>query len=317
MKAAMYHYVRPAFAETAPHGYYHLSFDDFRRQLDHLMETYGIVDREAFVEWLHSERPQPEGVVLTFDDGLADHHEWVHPELRARGLWGVFFVSTEPLSSSKALSVHRAHALLGAHGPERVHRTLRDVMEEQAIVVDDSITDGYDHRVGDDDASAVKQAVNYELPVDCVSEVLDAIEDRLGSSIDAGSYYANRTALRALSEAGHLLGAHTVSHLVLSRLSVERQRTEIAGSLDAVRDIAPTQPVSLFAYPFGGRETFSSETIRVLDALGCDAAFTTEPGDLPARTDRRWATLPRCDCNEFPHGSATFGFGRLESPADN
>lgn len=56
--------------------------------------------------------------------------------------------------------------------------------------------------------------------------------------------------LRALAKRGFELGAHTVSHADLPALPPEAARAEIAGSLDALRELLG-RPVMSFAYPYG------------------------------------------------------------------
>jgi peptidoglycan/xylan/chitin deacetylase (PgdA/CDA1 family) len=78
----MYHYVRPA-TDGLPHFPF-LRLADFERQLDDFAANYGFVDRDAFVRWGQGSSA-PDGVLLTFDDGLRDHIEFVLPTLQARG----------------------------------------------------------------------------------------------------------------------------------------------------------------------------------------------------------------------------------------
>ena len=83
MKPVMYHYVRPC-VEGLPYFPY-LALADFERQLDTFASTCGFVGREAFVDWAQG-GPAPDGVLLTFDDGLRDHRDFVLPVLQERGL---------------------------------------------------------------------------------------------------------------------------------------------------------------------------------------------------------------------------------------
>ena len=70
------------------------------------------------------------------------------------------------------------------------------------------------------------------------------------------------------------IGAHTVNHPLLGSLSVDEQKKEINGSLMTLKNIIK-QNVNAFAYPFGGRESYSLETIKILKKQGIDIAFTT------------------------------------------
>ena len=110
----MYHYVRPP-PQGMPYFRY-LHIDDFRRQLDHFTRSGGFVSREALSRILKGECELAEGYVLTFDDGLRDHWEFVVPELERRGIFGIFYVPTGQYGQDRLLDVHRVHCLVGALG---------------------------------------------------------------------------------------------------------------------------------------------------------------------------------------------------------
>ena len=94
MKAIMYHYVRPA-PEQLPYFRY-LHIDDFARQLDWFARHDRFLSREEFCNACETGDAR-DGIVLTFDDGLADHYSYVLPLLVERGLFGIFYVCTAPL----------------------------------------------------------------------------------------------------------------------------------------------------------------------------------------------------------------------------
>ncbi|MFC7135312.1 MULTISPECIES: polysaccharide deacetylase family protein [Salinibaculum] len=307
MQAVMYHYVRPN-TDQPPYEYYYLDLEDFRRQLDYFEEEYGFVGRETFLSCLNGETGSTgEGIILTFDDGLRDHHEWVLPELRRRGLWGLFFISG-PLQKH-LLPVHRIHSILGTVD----HKELIDVYED--IVDESDITDAGVEEFGEiyseyDSAERTqrfKRGLNYLVPYDRLPAIFEELNDRVAGTtqVDPAEFYMTREQLRELSEAGMLLGGHTVTHPALSRLSPEAQREEIHRSLEFIQDVADP-PVRTFAYPYGGSEMYNKTTVSILDKEDCDLAFTTEAGNFsPDDMQTAPLTLPRKDCNEYEHGEAS------------
>ena len=118
----MYHYVREA-PDRLPYFRY-LHVDDFARQLDWFAESNRLVSRDEFDEACRTGRV-PEGFVLTFDDGLADHHRFVLPLLKERGLFGIFYICSGPLERRKLLDVHRIHLILGRLGGEAAMERLQ------------------------------------------------------------------------------------------------------------------------------------------------------------------------------------------------
>jgi peptidoglycan/xylan/chitin deacetylase (PgdA/CDA1 family) len=303
----MYHYVRPG-PDRPPYEYYHLALEDFRRQLDHLQAEYTLVDRGTFVAATEGTGTLPDdAVVLTFDDGLVDHYDHVLPELQARGLWGLFFVPG-PVGDTP-LSVHRVHALLGTVGAAAVDEALEQLVDPTDVRAGRSEEFQRMYAETDSDAvtTRVKRTLNYFLPYGRVPEVLDALEERFpAAQFEPEELYMDDEEVAALADAGMLVGGHTVTHRVLSRLSPDDQRRELERSLAHVEESAGSQPLRTFAYPYGDPETFDDTTLAVLRQAGCDIAFTTHPEDVPP--DRFRTTplqLPRRDCNEFPHGASS------------
>jgi peptidoglycan/xylan/chitin deacetylase (PgdA/CDA1 family) len=89
----------------------------------------------------------------------------------------------------------------------------------------------------------------------------------------------------ALHRAGMEIGAHTVSHPILSSISNADARAEIAGGRARLEDIIQAR-VGLFAYPSGkpGRD-FEQRHAAMLRSQGFDAAVTTAWGAARCATD--------------------------------
>jgi len=84
--------------------------------------------------------------------------------------------------------------------------------------------------------------------------------------------------LRAANLAGHEIGAHTVNHVDLTKLSYARAYHEIDASAAALR-LWLGSPVSSFAYPSGKFDRQIADAVRTLHF---DNAVTTNPGHLAA-----------------------------------
>ena len=84
--------------------------------------------------------------------------------------------------------------------------------------------------------------------------------------------------VKAMRHAGMLIGAHTVSHPILARLTDEQARQEIEDSKIFLEQLLGER-VGLFAYPNGKPcEDYSPQTVEVVSSLGFDAAVSTQWG---------------------------------------
>jgi peptidoglycan/xylan/chitin deacetylase (PgdA/CDA1 family) len=306
VKAVMYHYVREPDLRLPHQRFLHV--DDFRRQLDWFGRELGFVPREAFERSVATGEPA-EGVVLTFDDAVIDHVTHVLPELERRGLWGIFYVPTEPYRTGRLLPVHRVHHLIGTFGGRDLLQHLLDVVDDSMLAhshVQEFHTSTYG-RVDDDEATdRFKRVLNYFIAEEHRTAAIDALVRSFGidEATVAARYYAPAEGLRELLDAGMVLGSHSDGHRVMSTLSEEGQRRDLETSLATLHDLLGS-PVDTYCHPYGGFHSFDDATERILSELGIRYAFNVEARDVTSKDLlERPMALPRYDCNAFPHGTA-------------
>ena len=309
MKAVMYHYVRQPQPDLPHFRFLHAA--GFERQLRHFAEHYGFVERAAFFASLETGRPVP-GVVLTFDDGVADHHDIVLPVLERLGLWGLFFVPTAMYGSGKLLDVHRIHLLLGRMGGIAMLAALEAIVTP-AMLSHEHVQEfralTYTRQDNDAATTRFKRVLNYFIAYEHREAVLDRLMGHFcrDEAALARRFYVTPEGLGRMRDRGMVIGSHGASHRVFSKLEPAEQAVEIERSFDFL-EATLGQPVTTFCYPYGGFHTFTAETERLLAARGCRAAFNVEPRDVAADDLLgRPQALPRYDCNQFPHGQASYG----------
>jgi peptidoglycan/xylan/chitin deacetylase (PgdA/CDA1 family) len=95
--------------------------------------------------------------------------------------------------------------------------------------------------------------------------------------------------VRELSDAGHTIGGHTITHARLSELQELEARDEIAGD-KAYIQTEIHKAMTFFAYPFGTDRDFNEGTKRLVQESGYAYGFTTEgvfaKGDDPYAVSR-------------------------------
>lgn len=305
MKAVMYHYIEeenPAF----PHFRY-LHVDDFRQQLDYFEREFGFIRREDF-EGALAGGPLPKGILLTFDDALSDHMRFVYPELERRGLFGFFYAPTYPYTTQKLLGVHRVHALIGKAGGRAIAEALSKLIEPSMLDtehLEEFKNMTYPNQPDDVYTQEVKRTLNYYIAYEHREAVLDRLMDMFFDDEAAlvASYYLKPEELRTLHDGGMIVGAHSVNHFLMSKLSREEQAREIRESFAFLENLMPLTQKS-FCLPYGGSASYTEETVELLEAEGCDFTFDVNARDI-VKDDfapNRRQLLPRYDCNMFPFG---------------
>jgi peptidoglycan/xylan/chitin deacetylase (PgdA/CDA1 family) len=294
-----YHYVRAAAAADGA-GIRPLQLDAFCTQLDWIEQHARVIGFPEFEDAIRTKRGfDAPTALLTFDDGLIDHWEFVFPELQRRGLSGVFFLGGDAFEVPPALAnVHRTHLLLDALGAETLMIEVRRVLKQDAAAGRTASADLY--RYDGAPEQAVKQLLNYELPIDEADHLLrELFTTHVGDEGQAARrFYLSREQAREMARAGMTLGYHTRRHRVLSRLDRAAQGDELAGGVDLVRALSNQASVP-FCYPYGHRLTYDATTIRLLGELGYSCAFNTVRQPVHPDRGARFE-LPRFDTRDLP-----------------
>lgn len=309
MKSIVYHYVRPS-SGGLPHFRY-LPLREFQQQLNWFQSNEGVLSRNEFMGALEATIPS-KGVVLTFDDALRDHITYVFPELKRRNLWAIFYVPTGIYRTCRLSHVHRVHFLVGKYGIEMIFRMLAEVLDDEMIKresVDAYESDTYRYQDTESKLLYIKRVLNFYLEAETRDFVLDTLMSRVGIDETAlfNSYYLSLDEIRTLSDAGMEIGSHGVSHTPFSNLSIARQEEEIEESVAFLNSVTNGDIIT-FCYPYGGRHSYSSETVSLLDKSDLKYSFDVQARNISAKDIRlNIHMLPRYDCNQFPHGISIVG----------
>jgi len=188
---------------------------------------------------------------ITFDDGYADNCHVAMPILQRHSLTATFFIATGFLDGGRMwndtiIETVRRRADLSTNADrEAAITTLINQIKYLPVA----------ERVATTEALAQKAQV--QLPTNLMMTSAD---------------------VKAMRQAGMQIGAHTVSHPILARLSRAEAAKEIGDSKRYLEELLGER-ISLFAYPNGKPgEDYSPESVDVVRSLGFDAAVSTQWG---------------------------------------
>ncbi len=101
----------------------------------------------------------------------------------------------------------------------------------------------------------------------------------IGTADDTGNLdpFMDWRQVVSLAEAGHEIGAHSVSHPHLGSIGLDQARTEIQNSKASLEEIIK-RPVTSFAYPYGKPKDAPEAVQNLILAAGFDTAWTTSNG---------------------------------------
>ena len=220
---------------------------------------------------LKARKLPPRAVCITFDDGYANNHAVALPILSARRIPATVFVASGFLDGGRMFndtiieSVRRAPASLD----------LRDIGLGSYRLTDDSTR----ARAAEEIIGALKHRDPSER-----SRATDTIASRVGLP-EHSDLMMTRDQVRELHRAGIEIGAHTITHPILTALGAEEARREISASKSELEAIIGA-PVTTFAYPNGkpGAD-YAGAHVSMVSEAGFEAAFSTAWGSADIGSD--------------------------------
>lgn len=248
-------------------------------------------------------------VAVTFDDGYEDNLLNAAPALARNGVPATFFITSGVLGKNREFFWDDLERLLLGPHPLPASFSLEIAGERIEMVLEGT---PHDPRwtVLRPDLSA--RTLLYRrlhralgpLPGSERRAVLERIAAWAGAGVEARQTHrmlTNNQLANLSGLPGVEIGAHSVTHPVLSSLPPEEQRGEIAQSKAVLEEIV-ARPVESFAYPFGSEDDYGPVAVAAVRDAGFRRAASTTHDTVWRGSDR--FRLPRilvrdCDGEAF------------------
>jgi len=261
-----------------------ITAETLRRQLRLLKKSYHVLSPEDFLAWREGKRALPRRAVLvTCDDGLLNCLTDMLPVLQQEEVPCLFFVTGASTGKTPATLWYEdlfrsfLHAPAGTYGIS--HETLALEIEltslEQRRAAWWTLVKGLS-QVSRETRNSFLAAACARLGVKPQSD----LEPRDSPSCLRFSLLT-ATELCELSAAGMTIGAHTMSHPMLSKASPELAYMEIAESRARLEEVLKKR-VWAFAYPFGDPQSVTPRVLTMPKDAGFAAAFLNCGGGFGA-----------------------------------
>lgn len=261
---------------------------NFERHVAFFSRQFDIWPLSAVEEYLRGGLElRRDTLVFTFDDGYLDNYEIAMPVLMKYSIPAVFFVSAGPLVNREPYWIDSLNSYLC---------NLISAEAKAFIALNDnfhSLLNEY-LRVGHDSRGAVARKILLYLKSaddkerhSIMAYISDCLKKRGEQYMDSQVLDLKQATDMVMN--GFVIGAHTVSHPVLSKLDYNQCREEILDSISLLHNHGVQ--INCFAYPFGEDADIGDSAPRILKEAGIKIGVTTEE-DVVSKKDNQWL-LPR------------------------
>lgn len=252
-----------------------VTIGDFEKQLNYLRSNYRIMPlTELAGSRRENARADSRRLAITFDDCFTDFHSRAFPLLKKFDIPATVFISTGFVDS------------------DRVPWTdeLNFLMKETAVSgisfggKEGDVNFQWRDTAGRLEALEGIKRVLKRLPEEERAEIFQEVRERLAVSKKNPSRILTSDQIKEMSAAGVSFGAHTVNHVILTRVAPERARREIEDSKKQLEELAGAECAG-FCYPNGEADDFNPEVRRMVEEAGCVYACTVLDGVNGPETD--------------------------------
>jgi peptidoglycan/xylan/chitin deacetylase (PgdA/CDA1 family) len=262
-----------------------VSADSFHQQLRFLKHQYNVISPEEFLLWCEAKRElPPRSVLLTCDDGLRNSLFNMLPILQDAALSCLFFVTGASLANTPTMLWYEELFLMFLAAPENFSLGLPEIGPRTNIRRQEKRSSW---------GELVKALSRYDMKRR--RSLLGRIRMQLGLSERWDAEYhenpvlsrrflmLNLPELHRLAGAGMCIGAHTLSHPMLSQLSPEAAWSEISESKHNLEQVLG-QEIWALAYPFGDSCSVTPREVQMAEQAGFRCAFLNASASLVTQT---------------------------------
>jgi len=263
-----------------------ISLGEFENRISYICSKYKLLTLQELADRILMGEPLlQDSMVLTFDDGYKDMYSNAYPILRKYGAPATVFLTTGHIGTGELFWWDKIGYVIYNSRLDRIQLNgvshSLGTIEEKSKTLDILLAEA---DTGSEDQK--KMLINNLATAGGVK-----IPDGLGEELTL-----SWSEIRTMSNDGIDFGAHTVTHPILTRVSLEQAKSEIFQSKVEIENRLNKQ-VTTFAYPRGMAGDFNTQTVALLKQAGFKCAVTAIPGMVSQQTN-------------------PYAFGRI-APADN
>jgi len=277
-----------------------MSARDFRAQLDYITSRYEIVPLSFIADLPQGKRRL---AAITIDDGYSDAYEIAFPILREYRVPATLFAATDFIDRKIWMWTDKLRYLTSRAQKESLETTIGN----RALCF------SLNGRASRNEAA---EGVNRALKSISEGEknrAIDRIAESLGVEIpdvpprDLGPITWEQA--REMDAAGIEIGSHTVTHPILTHISLAQLRSELVQSRTRLESILKRK-VDLFCYPNGD---YNSAVVSEVERAGYRCAVTVEHGLNDAHSNPLALKRIAADFDLAHFVQSTSGFEQVKS----
>lgn len=249
-----------------------ISVENFRKQMKYISDYFEVISLANFIELVKTNAPLPDkAVIVTFDDGYRDNYKFAFPILKEFKIPATIYLATDFINSNRFLWWDVLEEVV--LNPEIELKKMTTLLLQEKGT----------NFAGEDRVRFFWEIYSYLKSIEPAQrdEILKIMYADLKISPDKMDMSTRQMFswehIFEMSKSNISFGAHTQSHVILSKISLTKAKIEIQNSKNEI-EYRTQNSVTSFAYPNGGLDTFNEDIVELLKNSGFESAVTTVKG---------------------------------------
>lgn len=275
-----YHRVGPQTDEWSVNPLCEKIFD---YHINYLSKNFKIVSLSNLSEMIRNGNLPEKAVVITFDDGYKDNYEFAFPILKKYNAPATVFLATGHVEEKNLFWWDKINYVLFHTDMESIDLnpigTYQLCSNEDKLIAGLNIQEKLKKMDNDKKETVIAELIN-------LTDV--NIPEKLGKK-----YLLSWNEIKKMSKNGIEFGSHTVTHPILTNVSLDRAKWEIINSKKCIEENLETE-VKSFAYPNGD---FNAKLSSIVENFGFSSSVSVFPMQLLKNSVSELYQLSRINAN--------------------
>lgn len=228
-------------------------------------------------------------IILSFDDGLSDHFDFVFPLLKKKNITGLFFVNPDFSINGLKKKTHKLHYLYGKYGWEKILEYAKSHINFENFTTYCKISKKV-YPLDLPEISLFKYLINYLFDDKYSNLLISNIAKEHNVNLSQVKFFMSPKQMSIMSKSGMIISYHTMSHDRINQMNFNQLKEDFnkSSSFFKNNDIISS---NYFSIPYGDKNSFTLENINQLSRIGYTNVLTSELTNINSSI-----LLDRIDC---------------------
>lgn len=246
----------------------HINSEEFEKRIKHLVKFYKIISLDEYCDKIQNGERMKRSLIMTFDDGYECFYRIVYPLLKKYNISATVFLATGFIGNNGGtlwydeliylIASTREKSFFCPEILEKSYKLNNDICKKKLYLDLNKALKNIDNK-------AKEQIMEKLFGILKVEKAEIKIENEMLTWEQVKEMH-----LSGLVS----FGAHTESHPILTRITMNEAENEIKGSRERIKKELGCE-IRLFAYPNGSTDDFSPEIKKIVRETGFSLAVTT------------------------------------------